>query len=54
MAVQERVCAHCGAINRVSADACWRCLESLPDPSPIVAEAELTFEPASEPQATTR
>jgi hypothetical protein len=30
MAMQEVVCADCGAINRAVADACWRCLELLP------------------------
>lgn len=41
MAVQEVVCAGCGAINRVSAETCWRCLETVDDvPAEIAAVAE--------------
>jgi hypothetical protein len=27
--MQESVCTGCGAINRLSADVCWRCLQLL-------------------------
>ena len=54
MAIGERGCANCGAINHFNADACWRCLESLVQPSPVAANAEQTPEPASEPRATSR
>ncbi len=40
MGLPERVCQGCGAINRVSAEDCWRCLEPL---------AESTREPVSSP-----
>jgi len=46
MATQERICADCGAINHVGADACWRCLERLARTS---AEPASTAEPT--PQA---
>jgi hypothetical protein len=35
MAMLEVVCADCGAINRMSADACWRCLEMLATAAPV-------------------
>lgn len=31
MAMQEVVCADCGAINQWVAHTCWRCLEPLSD-----------------------
>ena len=33
MAMQEVVCADCGAINQWVAHSCWRCLEPLSDRS---------------------
>jgi hypothetical protein len=39
MAMQESVCAGCGAINRLNADMCWRCLDLLDVPSPEVPAA---------------
>jgi acetone carboxylase gamma subunit len=39
MAMQERVCPGCGAINQVNAASCWRCLEDLhetqAEPQPV-------------------
>lgn len=37
MALAEVICGSCGAINRASADACWRCLEILEEPTPAAA-----------------
>jgi len=37
MAMQERVCPDCGAINQLSAESCWRCLELLANPAHEVA-----------------
>jgi hypothetical protein len=45
MAMQESVCTDCGAINRVDAPACWRCLEAMPDAA--------SSAPAPQPQRTT-
>jgi predicted amidophosphoribosyltransferase len=46
MAMQEVVCTACGAINRLVAHACWRCLEVLSDRSSEDAEvAEAPPEP---------
>ncbi len=39
MAMQEVVCPDCGAINRLVAHACWRCLEPLSDRPAATAEA---------------
>jgi predicted amidophosphoribosyltransferase len=50
MAMQEVVCADCGAINRLVAHACWRCLEPLADRSAAAVEAE---EPQPEPRSAT-
>ena len=44
MAMQEVVCADCGAINQWVAHSCWRCLEPLADRSIAPAPA-----PAPEP-----
>jgi hypothetical protein len=41
MAVRERGCANCGAINYVGSDACWRCLESLNE-EPTAAQTPVT------------
>jgi predicted amidophosphoribosyltransferase len=37
MAMQEVVCADCGAINQWVAHSCWRCLEPLSDRSAAAA-----------------
>jgi predicted amidophosphoribosyltransferase len=37
MAMQEVVCADCGAINQWVAHSCWRCLEPLSDRAAAVA-----------------
>ena len=37
--MQERVCPGCGAINRLSAESCWRCLAALPEPQDQPAAA---------------
>lgn len=47
MAMQEVVCAGCGAINQVIAVACWRCLESLSDRPAATAEPEPQAGPRS-------
>ena len=44
MAMQEVVCADCGAINQWVAHSCWRCLEPISDRSIAPAPA-----PAAEP-----
>jgi hypothetical protein len=44
MAMQECVCAECGAINQVSSETCWRCLEGL---------HEAQVEPQPEPERAT-
>jgi hypothetical protein len=36
MATAEVICGSCGAINRASADTCWRCLEAIETPAPAV------------------
>jgi hypothetical protein len=33
MALTEVICGSCGAINRASADTCWRCLEPIVEPA---------------------
>jgi predicted amidophosphoribosyltransferase len=38
MAMQEVVCADCGAINQWVAHSCWRCLEPLSDRSAAAAQ----------------
>jgi hypothetical protein len=40
MAMQETVCGDCGAINRMSAAACWRCLETLTTDATAASEQE--------------
>jgi predicted amidophosphoribosyltransferase len=50
MAMQEVVCAHCGAINRSIAYVCWRCLEPL---SERPAASVHTAEPVPEPRPAT-
>jgi hypothetical protein len=55
MAMQEVVCADCGAINRSVAHACWRCLEPLSEGStdhPARTEADIAPEPP-EPRTAT-
>jgi hypothetical protein len=47
MAVQEIVCADCGAINQVVAHVCWRCLEPLADRPTGTTQA---VEPLPEPR----
>jgi hypothetical protein len=39
MAMQEVVCADCGAINQWVAHSCWRCLELLSADPPGTAVA---------------
>ena len=48
--MQEVVCADCGAINRLVAHACWRCLEPLAERPDATTEA---VEPVSEPRPAT-
>ncbi|MEO8424704.1 MAG: hypothetical protein ABI595_12450 [Actinomycetota bacterium] len=50
MAMQEVVCADCGAINQAVAHACWRCLEPLTDRAAATAEVA---EPQPEPRPAT-
>ena len=50
MAMQEVVCADCGAINRLAAHACWRCLEPLSDRQAGIAEGA---EAGPDPHAAT-
>jgi predicted amidophosphoribosyltransferase len=50
MAMQEVVCADCGAINRLVAHACWRCLEPLSGRPGGTAE---TAEPLPDPRTAT-
>ena len=47
MAMQEVVCAGCGAINHTDAHACWRCLETLTD-------ARMGYETSTEPDLQSR
>jgi hypothetical protein len=37
MALAEVICGSCGAINRASADTCWRCLEAIEEPTPAAS-----------------
>jgi hypothetical protein len=39
MALAEVICGSCGAINRASAETCWRCLEPIEEPEPAPAPA---------------
>jgi ribosomal protein L40E len=47
MAMQEIVCADCGAINQVIADVCWRCLESLSNRPAAGLEPQVQPRPAT-------
>jgi hypothetical protein len=50
MAMQEVVCADCGAINQRISHACWRCLELLSDrPAGTTETAEPLPDPRSAP-----
>jgi hypothetical protein len=51
MAMQECVCTGCGAINQVSAESCWRCLDALLDDRPAYPAPASPTEPT--PQRVT-
>jgi predicted amidophosphoribosyltransferase len=53
MAMQEVVCADCGAINQWVAHSCWRCLEPLSDRSVAAVAGVAEPEPKPEPRTAT-